>query len=310
MIKRSPRGKDVLTLLHYTLQSSDVSAISVLLLSRIHDCILLSKKKHLLPSCTQSAMWNAFHRLRGSDDVLNAWSKFLAPCPAENKENDNFAMQLVLDRVLKRMLSNMRKQRSHSSVPKDKPLTENECSAIRYMSGYVAVKLLKKYRHKCKNKDLETKYKLFVHTLEKMKASEQTGDPNTASEYGTLWMELIDRGGLYHIDDTVFRLMKSVEIVIRRHLHIKNDLTDVCLTKLLHEEVLASDAILDLWETIATDFPTKFERYSIELLQAIVRLWITIRIYSFAREFTKHFEKGTRKSLKQKSTPSSSSSLE
>ena len=104
--------------------------------------------------------------------------------------------------------------------------------------------------------------------------------------------------------------MKSVEIVICRHLHIKNDLTDVCLTKLLHEEVLASDAILDLWETIATDFPTKFERYSIELLQAIVRLWITIRIYSFAREFTKHFEKGTRKSLKQKSTPSSSSSLE
>ena len=312
IVKRSPRGKEVLKLLQHIMQL-DLSNISVFLLSQLSECITSSKKRHLLPSLTQSAMWNAFHRLRGGEDVLHAWNKFLAPCPAEHQEC-NLAMQLVLDRGLKRMLSNIRKHTSanHSTPQEIKPLTDSECSAIRYMSGFVAVKLLKKYRHNCKNQDLKTKYKLFVLTLEKMKASEQSGDSNTVSEYGTLWMEIIDRGGLYHIDDTVFRLMKSIEMVIRHHLHIKNDLTGVCLTKLMYEEVLASDTILDLWESIATDIPSKFEKYSIELLGAIVYLWITIRTYSFAREFSMHFEshytKGTRKSLKQKSTPLSSSS--
>ena len=36
-----------------------------------------------------------------------------------------------------------------------------------------------------------------------MRASGRPGDPDTASESVTLWSELIDRGGLYHINDKV-----------------------------------------------------------------------------------------------------------
>ena len=45
----------------------------------------------------------------------------------------------------------------------------------------------------------------------------------------------------------------------------------------------------------------KYEQYSVELLKAVVDLWVNIRGHSFARDFMMNFEakftKGTRKTL-------------
>ena len=83
------------------------------------------------------------------------------------------------------------------------PLTMCESNAVRYMSGYVAVKLLKKYKRHSKHPVLQLKRRLYVKILESMKAEEQPGKPDSVSEYTTLWMEIIDRGGIYHINDSV-----------------------------------------------------------------------------------------------------------
>ena len=58
-------------------------------------------------------------------------------------------------------------------------MSANKCNAIRYMAGYVAVKLLKKYRKAAKHPRLQLKRRLFVTVLVDMRASNQPGDPDS-----------------------------------------------------------------------------------------------------------------------------------
>ena len=109
-----------------------------------------------------------------------------------------------------------------------------------------------------------------------MKALEQPGDPESPSQYSTLWMELIDRGGLYHISDDVFSLIESIEMVVRHYLNISSIQAEyhksTDLIGAVCEHVLNSYDIMECWEIIAGDIPSKFEKYSIELLSVITEL--------------------------------------
>ena len=57
------------------------------------------------------------------------------------------------------------------------------------MAGYIPAKLLKENRRGSKNLALDLKYKLFVKTLQHMKAHQQL---DSLFEYSKLWMEVID----------------------------------------------------------------------------------------------------------------------
>ncbi len=171
------------------------------------------------------------------------------------------------------------------------------------MAGYVAVSLLKKARKTSKNPALQIKRRLFVRVLQSMKAVQQPGEPDTLFEYSSHWCELIDRGGLYNISNNVFRLVQSIEMVVRQELNTQNYLPGNDLCAQISEQVLNDQQILRCWEDIIDGhIPLRYELYSIELLQKIVRLWVTIRGFSFAKTWTLQFEsknkKGTRKTLK------------
>ena len=99
-------------------------------------------------------------------------------------------------------------------------------------------------------------------------------------------------------------LLEEVELVVRRHLNVRSmqtydEGTNICLS--ITEEVLTTNSVLCCWETIAHSIPLSYEEYSIELLKAVVNLWITVRAHAFAKgwtmKFEKKYKKGTRKSL-------------
>ena len=70
------------------------------------------------------------------------------------------------------------------------------------MSGNVAVSLLKKYRKPTKHPQL--KGRAVVRVLTEMKAVDQPGEPESMLGYTKLWSDLIDQGGLYHINEEFF----------------------------------------------------------------------------------------------------------
>ena len=74
------------------------------------------------------------------------------------------------------------------------------------MAGYVAVSLLKRFK-KSKNKHVQLKRDLFVPVLRSMRAEQQPSSVSSIEEYTQVWSNLIDRAGLYHINDKVCSYM-------------------------------------------------------------------------------------------------------
>ena len=80
-------------------------------------------------------------------------------------------------------------------------LRVGEENGIRYMAGYLAVKLFRRYKKSVMQPYLQTKSDMF---LKEWKPDVEQVD--SLSDYTTLWSELIDRGGLYHISDKAYVL--------------------------------------------------------------------------------------------------------
>ena len=74
------------------------------------------------------------------------------------------------------------------------------------------------------------------------------------------------------------------------------------------QEVMNDLTTLQLWEEIAASIAMKHEAHSLELLQEIVKLWATVRCFSFTTGCNILLQKstgknqGTRRSLKSKAT--------
>lgn len=206
IIQRSPRGKKTMDLLQYLEQPEhgQLVDISIYLIEKISSCITVSQ--HRMPSSAEGNMWSTFHQLRSSDEMQKMWSRFIARSipPHVNVEESQLVLQLLLDRILKKLLENQAKAtKKYESSDHVRPLTSLECNAVRYMAGYVSIKLLKKYQKPTKHEELKIKHQFFVKVLRQMQATDQPGDVDTLSDYTRLWSELIDRGGLYHISDEV-----------------------------------------------------------------------------------------------------------
>ena len=209
LIRRSPRGKHVGLLLDELdkIEVKSVTEMAILLVSQASHCIS-SGKKNKLPSASQASVWSTFHQHRGSPEMKEAWGVFVSTHIAESSRHESeLALQLIFDRLLKRLLHNkaVAKKQSTTGTQDDsvRPLTAMESNAVRYMSGFVAVSLLKRYRKPTKQEQLKVKRALFVRVLTRMKAVNQPGEPDSVLDYTTLWSNLIDRGGLYHISDEV-----------------------------------------------------------------------------------------------------------
>ena len=204
IMQRSPKGKKVIELLIYIEQSfqDHVTDIAVFLVTKLNGCIA-NGKKHRFPSASHGCVWSAFHVLRNSTEIKERWCTFMrmAKIPEPLQIECQFALQLVMDRILKKMLTNKVNVLEHPEAVAMTQLTMQERSAIRYMAGYVAIKLLKRYSKPSAHPQLQRKHSLFVRVLKGMRATHQPDAVTTLSDYTCLWMELIDLGGLYHISD-------------------------------------------------------------------------------------------------------------
>ena len=185
--------------------------IASFLIDQIALC-LREADRHKLPSAAQASVWAAFHRMRERKNISDRWSSFMTNLPSPVEET-SLGLQLILDRLLRNTIQNQAAQPGNvSTAAVARPLDKLELNAIRYMAGYIAVKLLKKYRKKAKHPRLQQNRRLFVAVLKHMRADNQPGlTGSTLVDYTEQWSRLVDRGGLYHINDKVFELIESLE---------------------------------------------------------------------------------------------------
>jgi hypothetical protein len=206
------------------LEENHLLEISSFLIAQMTIC-LQEAGKHKLPSTAKASVWSSFHRLRESKQIADKWSRFIDTLPSTLELEPSLSPQLILDRIIKKLINNSAEAIQQSEASRggsSRPMDRIETNTIRYMAGlpgYIAVKLLKKYKRKARDLRLQLKRHLFVSVLRRMKADNQPGQPDSPLEYTEQWTKLIDRGGLYHISDDVFKLVENIEVAVRRHLN-------------------------------------------------------------------------------------------
>jgi hypothetical protein len=136
--------------------------------------------------------------------------------------------------MLKMFFQNIAQGHRHTSTSKSsasgsgRPLTAIETNAVRYMAGYVAVNLLKRYNKPTKHAQLKIKRNYFVRVLKGMKATEQPEMiDDSVVDYSRVWSDLIDRGGLYHISDDV-SIVDPI-VALRMIVHVSIELRCMCM---------------------------------------------------------------------------------
>ena len=169
-------------------------------------------------------------------------------------------------------------------------LSSEEDNAIRYASGFVATKLLKKYEDMKGEKAAQ-----FVECLSNMGSS---GDDASFYRYTHEWITNIDRGGLFHISDDTFCFFKAIEIKTQECLpgHFRSQSSDNSKDSLL-KAVIDDQDVQCYWHMLAL-YIIKDEDVA-ELLHAIVDLWITMRGFALTSSWLEQYKLANKKNVKK-----------
>ena len=107
------------------------------------------------------------------------------------------------------------------------------------------------------------------------------------------WINLIDRGSLKHINESTFQVMVAMELELRKHLQCKKPPNFV---REITEHILKNEDVQFHWCIIVCDWE---EEETEALLEQVVKMWVTIRGFSYARAWVEKFKTASAKSLQK-----------
>ena len=177
------------------------------------------------------------------------------------------------------------KEMEHQQEPLKRPvLSVDEENALRFACGFIPFKLIGKH---AKKKD--AKSQCIVRCL---KALSQKSDSELLVEeaedyecYTTVWLQKINKGGLFQVNDAAYNLFRSVEEVVRTRLPRRvmgDDKVDVVSSVCNNEEVNRQ------WESLSAHFDDPNQRSV--LLREIVQLWVNARGFSLAASWLEQYK--------------------
>ena len=188
----------------------------------------------------------------------------------------------------------------------DTVMAADEENALRYASGFVPFKLLKRYAQQTgPNPETEA----VAECLSQMTVP---GKLSSYYDYTTEWLEKVDRGGLFIINNETFWFFKQLEVLTR--FHLVKQLNPSAQEPRRSRDGIISDIktdedLLFYWDMLAVYVSA--ERAD-KLLTDIVALWLSIRGHSMAAAWLKEYKeakeiltrkkKGLRTELKKAST--------
>ena len=192
------------------------------LISKLEACLRAGDRCQL-PSSKAARVWSSFHRLRVDPNLRVAWANFLSSIhlPVTLQVHSAFALQLVVDRLLKKLIS-MRVDDQSQRAGKNNlsTLTLREQNVVYYMSRYIPVKLIKRFKKRSSNKLIQQKRQMFVRVLRRMRADNQPDNIDTPDDYTRVWADQIDRGGLYQIKPEVITVHVGDSVILQSYRHV------------------------------------------------------------------------------------------
>ena len=166
-------------------------------------------------------------------------------------------------------------------MPTSKLATRN---ALRYAAGYVPRALRKKLERS------SHQYKeMILCSMDKEESETPTTDDSTE------WVEAVDRGGLYHVNQATYFLFLAMEEV-RRHLRCHSAHKGEGIKEKLTHSIMMNEEILFHWEMVCANWE---EEESRALFAMVVNLWVTMRGFAFASSWMELYKQTSKKSTQK-----------
>ena len=240
-------------------------------------------------------MWKGYHKLIIGDELSSLWHSTIND--VENPLYFKQFMQLVTRRVMDEAVKAVFEHETHPSTPQqDQSLSAEEEQALRYVAGYIPMKLKKQYA-KQPNNVRALKYMECLHSM-----NEEEGDDVEFLQYTKLWVEQVNRGGLYLVNNDTYLVFRAMEIASRRVLSVEHVTShpSIKIKKEVQESIMNDPAVTTHWNYLLSKVEALDTDESDELLEEIVDKWIKIRGHSFASRWVEQYQLATKQSTRKK----------
>ena len=133
-------------------------------------------------------------------------------------------------------------------------------------------------------------------------------------QYTKLWVEQVNRGGLFQVNNDAHLIFRVMELASQRVLSVKRVTSHPTLKiqQEMENAIMNNPSVTAHWNYLLTKVADLETDESDELLGEIVDKWVKIRGHSFASGWVEQYQiatkqstkkKGLRKSLQQTSDP-------
>ena len=206
----------------------------------------LAIAKHPVNRCEREKVWGSFHKLRCSEAFKAEWEGFLHR--STTIRPDPTFYQYVVGVIFKQILKLHCQIVGSARTQEDCHLSYEDKNAVRYAAGYVPRALAKKLRKSAHPLKEELTLCLFELVDD---------DGDDSHDESQDWVNMIDRGGLKHVNNTTYMVFASMELVVRRYIQLKMPANFKQDTK---DHVLRDEDVLSGRDTSAAGRATNWRR--------------------------------------------------
>ncbi len=184
-----------------------------------------------------------------------------------------------------------------STVDNDpRELSFIEKNAVRYTAGFVIHKLLERYKKVNTKEGIEC-VAVLNDMGRKMKTDEPAGEQDNST---TKWLKQANRGGLCFVEDIVYDLFVTIELIVNAKL---SEIFHQCgkgieqVNKDNLSWVCEDEDVQCTWNSISP-YSIEEERVRQSLLKDIIHMWVTLRGHSKTRQIKEEMKSKQKKTLK------------
>ncbi|SMN02019.1 hypothetical protein SPONN_347 [uncultured Candidatus Thioglobus sp.] len=253
----------------------------------LKDCIKVAThtgKKGV--ALNKQCLWSTYQGLISSSNFRAYWDQLFKEAKlCSNALVYQFATQRLMDYLIVKAFP-IPQVSSSSSVPE---LTYIEENGLRYVCGYI----VKTVKHKVSKSSSSMKV-AFQFGLDSMISHD---DKESDVGCSTDWVDLIDRGGLIHVSQDCYLFFFSVEMVVRMYFRdtTEEEYMDKGCGYIL--EVVCKDVdVLYYWDICLQELQ---EEEKAHLLPIVVKHYITVRGFSFARSLLEKYKRSSKKTTQK-----------
>ena len=293
MIARVIQAKECAAVLNSE-ETKHKTAMKTFTGSRLSDiAAVLGHTDLQIMSKRRERMWTMYYEFRSSE-LKRLWTTVVTHLQLPLKYNDPWLVQVLSRHFLEKLILVKNPVSHPSSVVK--PLTADEHQVLRYVAGYVLVSIRKEYS---KNSAL----------VEWINQQTDVDDSPRGSfiEFTKIWIEKVNRGGLFLVSDCVYELFHAMEQVLHQFLSRIPEKSHLDKEKAI-SAMIEDNEIQFYFSVLSCDIDTETSQ---RVLEDMIRLWITTRGNSYASAIVEQYKaikgalkrkKALRKDLKQKSS--------